>query len=53
MVKFLLEYSLQDYDGNIFDYWESLEIQVTPTDIFGGVEYFMNWLGIHPLEVKQ
>ena len=53
VVKFLLEYSLQDYDGNVFDYWEDLDIKVTPLDIFGRFEYFMNWMNENPLEVKE
>jgi hypothetical protein len=53
VVKFLLEYSLQDYDGNIFDYWEELGINITPIDRYGGLEYFMNWFDDNPFEVKQ
>ena len=53
VVKFLLEYSLQDYDGNIFDYWESLDIEITPLESFEGFEYFLNWFDDNPFEVKE
>ena len=53
VVKFLLEYSLQDYDGNIFDYWESLDIDITPLESVEGFEYFMNWFNVNPFEVKE
>ena len=45
LIKYILENSLQDYDGNTFDYWDSLDIEITPSDTesFGGFEYFINW----------
>ena len=53
VVKFLLEHSLLDYNGIIFDYWESLDIEITPLESFEGFEYFLNWFDDNPLEVKE
>ncbi len=53
LVKELLQNSLLDYDGNVFDYWDGLAIKVSPIDIFTRFEYFMNWINENPFEVKQ
>ena len=53
LVNQLMEASLQDYDGNIMDFWDRLNIEVTPLEAFEGFEYFMNWFEDNPLEVKQ